>query len=177
MVMKYRAQDMNGKIYDYDRGPITEMMFNSWNSNGVIEFIEKGKENPNWKNSCFDLSKGEPVIVDGILCAPRSVKITEEMFKTNCTHEQFKDHLEKSSCLGIERKHSHYFKDVSKLDYIDVYRIIDLYKITDPCDQHALKKLLVPGGRGHKDVMQDTQDVIDTMQRKLEMMKELLNNN
>lgn len=69
-------------------------------------------------------------------------------------------------------KHSHYKRDVSKLDYIDVYRIIDLYQLNDPCFQHALKKILVPGERGHKDLKKDIQDIIDTMQRKLEMMRE-----
>lgn len=69
-------------------------------------------------------------------------------------------------------KHSHYKRDVSHLDHIDVYRIIDLYQLHDPCFQHALKKILVPGERGHKDLKKDIQDIIDTMQRKLEMMRE-----
>ncbi len=70
-------------------------------------------------------------------------------------------------------KHTHYFKDVSGLDRIDVYRIIDLYKITDPCIQHALKKLLVAGGRGAgKDISKDMQEVIDSCVRWQEMQKE-----
>jgi hypothetical protein len=70
------------------------------------------------------------------------------------------------------RKHNHYFKDVSHLDYIDVYRIIDLYKIQDPCLQHALKKLLVAGGRGSKDTNKDIQEVIDSCLRHQEMQRE-----
>jgi len=69
-------------------------------------------------------------------------------------------------------KHHHYKKDVKHLDYIDVYRIIDLYELHDPCFQHALKKILVPGARGHKDLINDINDIIDTMQRKLEMIAE-----
>jgi hypothetical protein len=71
-----------------------------------------------------------------------------------------------------EKKHSHYFKDVSNLDYIDVYRVIDLFKIEHPCLQHAVKKLLVSGGRGHKDEDRDIQDVIDSCVRWQEMRKE-----
>jgi hypothetical protein len=71
-----------------------------------------------------------------------------------------------------EQKHSHYKKDVKHLDYIDVYRIINLYELNDPCFQHALKKILVPGARGHKDLTKDINDIIDTMQRKLEMLVE-----
>ena len=70
------------------------------------------------------------------------------------------------------RKHNHYFKDVSHLDYIDVYRIIDLYKIQDPCLQHALKKLLVAGGRGSEDTNKDIQEVIDSCLRYQEMQRE-----
>lgn len=165
MEERYRAQDMNGRIYDYQGKP--EINVNIWSSSHVCDFKGQGKPNPNWKTACFELSQGEPVIIDGILCAPGTVT-----YKTNRTQEQFDEHLRTTSCTGQDRKHSHYFKDVSKLDVIDVYRIIDLWKITDPCDQHALKKILCPGGRGHKDIIQDTQDVIDTMQRKLEMFSE-----
>jgi len=69
-------------------------------------------------------------------------------------------------------RHLHYRKYVGHLDYIDVYRIIDLYELHDPCFQHALKKVLVPGQRGHKDLTKDINDIIDTMKRKLEMLAE-----
>ena len=72
----------------------------------------------------------------------------------------------------MSKEHNHYFKNVEHLDYIDVYRIIELFNITDPCLQHALKKLLVAGGRGHKDINRDIQDVIDSCQRWQEMREE-----
>ena len=70
-------------------------------------------------------------------------------------------------------KHSHYFKDVSKLDKIDVYSVLALFEVTDPCIQHAVKKLLCTGNRGHKDFNKDVQDSIDSLQRCLELRKEL----
>lgn len=73
----------------------------------------------------------------------------------------------------MERKHSHYFKPVGHLSVVDVYRVLDLFGVTDPCLQHAAKKLLVAGGRGAgKDYRKDIQEAIDTLQRKLEMMDE-----
>lgn len=72
----------------------------------------------------------------------------------------------------VERKHNHYFKDVSKLQVVDVYRVIDLFGVKDPCIQHALKKLLVSGGRGVKDMDRDVQEAIDTLQRFQEMRRE-----
>ena len=70
-------------------------------------------------------------------------------------------------------KHSHYFKDVKHLTSIDVYRVIQLFNVTDPCLQHALKKVLVAGGRGAgKDIKQDIQEAIDTLQRWQQMNSE-----
>ena len=69
--------------------------------------------------------------------------------------------------------HSHYFKDVSQLDTIDVYRVIDLFNVTDPCIQHAVKKLLVAGGRGAgKDINKDIQEAIDSLVRWKDMRQE-----
>jgi hypothetical protein len=48
----------------------------------------------------------------------------------------------------MDREHNHYFKSVQGLNYIDVYHVLQLFNVTDPCIQHAVKKLLVAGGRG-----------------------------
>lgn len=69
-------------------------------------------------------------------------------------------------------KHSHYFKDVSNLLEIDVYRVLKLFDVTDPCIQHAVKKLLCAGGRGVKDVDKDVHEAIDSLLRYEEMRKE-----
>lgn len=70
-----------------------------------------------------------------------------------------------------DKKHSHYFKKCG-YDYVDVYRILKMFDVTDPCISHACKKLLVSGGRGFKDIDHDIQDVIDTLVRWQEMRKE-----
>lgn len=71
-----------------------------------------------------------------------------------------------------EKKHYHYFKDVSNLLKIDVYRVLKLFDVTDPCIQHAVKKLLCAGGRGVKDVDKDVHEAIDSLLRYEEMRKE-----
>lgn len=70
------------------------------------------------------------------------------------------------------RAHNHYFKDVSRLEVIDVYRVLGLFDVTDPCLQHAIKKLLVAGGRGVKDVSRDIQEAIDTLTRWQQLREE-----
>jgi hypothetical protein len=76
---------------------------------------------------------------------------------------------------SVNRKHGHYFKDVSKYREADVYRVCQMFDIDDPsgATQHAIKKLLLAGGRGGgKDRAKDLREAIDTMSRLLEMMKE-----
>jgi hypothetical protein len=73
---------------------------------------------------------------------------------------------------NVEVKHSHYFKNVAHLRSIDVYRTLSLFEVTDPCIQHAVKKLLCAGGRGVKRVERDIQEAIDSLQRWQQMCNE-----
>lgn len=68
-----------------------------------------------------------------------------------------------------QRKHGHYFRPCP-YSFVDVYRILLVFGVTDPCMQHAIKKLLVAGGReGGKDQTRDVQEAIDTLTRWIEM--------
>lgn len=68
--------------------------------------------------------------------------------------------------------HSHYYRNVEHLKNIDVYRTLDLFGVTHPCLQHAAKKILCAGQRGHKDQQRDVQEAIDTLRRWQEMQEE-----
>lgn len=70
--------------------------------------------------------------------------------------------------------HDKYKKDISNLEtsFIDVYRVLTLFNVTDPCIQHAVKKLLCAGGRGVKDKEQDIHEARDSMNRWIEMRLE-----
>ena len=72
----------------------------------------------------------------------------------------------------MERKYNHYFKNVAHLEALDVYRVLQLFGVTDPCLQHAIKKLLCAGVRGVKDQSKDIQEAIDALNRSLEMRRE-----
>lgn len=74
---------------------------------------------------------------------------------------------------AVRARHSHYHKSVHGLGYVDVYRVLTLFSVTDPCIQHAVKKLLVAGGRGAgKDISRDVQEAIDSLRRWQEMQNE-----
>lgn len=78
--------------------------------------------------------------------------------------------------MAMKEKHSHYYKNVAHLKDIDAYRVLERFGVTDPSIQHAVKKLLVAGGRGAgKDQDQDVQEAIDSLQRFQEMRAEDLN--
>lgn len=55
--------------------------------------------------------------------------------------------------------------------WVDVYDILDLYNITNPGDQHAIKKMVMPGGRGVKTANQDRQEAIDSLVRAKQLDK------
>lgn len=75
--------------------------------------------------------------------------------------------------VETERRHNHYFKDVNHLATVDVYRVLELFEVTNPSIAHAVKKLLVAGGRGAgKDISQDIQEAMDSLRRWQEMRSE-----
>lgn len=76
---------------------------------------------------------------------------------------------------SMAERYPKYYKDVRHLDYIDVYRIHQLYQIDDPsgCLQHADKKILLSGERtGGKPKRKDIEEARDTLTRWLEIQDE-----
>lgn len=71
-----------------------------------------------------------------------------------------------------KEKRPHYYKDVSSLETIDVYRVIELFELHNPCLQHALKKILCAGKRSAKDAAKDVTEAIESLQRWQEMRAE-----
>ncbi len=70
-------------------------------------------------------------------------------------------------------EHSHYHKDVSHLKTIDIYRLLELFGVTDQALGHAIKKLLCAGQRGAgKTFEQDVREAVDTLNRRLQMLAE-----
>jgi len=68
--------------------------------------------------------------------------------------------------------HNHYFRDVTGLEKLDVYRLLDLFGVTCPVAQHVVKKAIAAGQRGHKTLRRDWQDIADSARRKMEMINE-----
>jgi len=55
---------------------------------------------------------------------------------------------------------------------IDVYDVLKAWGVTCPATQHAIKKLLQPGGRGHKDKLTDLREAMASILRAIEMAED-----
>ena len=68
---------------------------------------------------------------------------------------------------------SKYNREIIGLDgkatTVDVYRVLDAFHVADPATQHAIKKLLCLGLRGHKDYLTDIDDSIESLQKAKEL--------
>lgn len=72
--------------------------------------------------------------------------------------------------MALVALYPHYYKDISSLNVLDVYRVCDLYQVDDTSGSihHAIKKLLVSGNRGGgKSFYKDVKEARDTLDRYL----------
>lgn len=83
--------------------------------------------------------------------------------------------------VSIERGHASYrdkskgvyVKDVSHLQSIDIYAILQIYGVTDHAIGHAIKKLLCAGKRGAKSKEQDVIEAKKSLERYMKMQDEI----
>lgn len=54
----------------------------------------------------------------------------------------------------------------------DIYDVIKAFNVTCPALQHLIKKALCSGLRGHKDKLQDVEEVLASAKRAVELEKE-----
>lgn len=52
---------------------------------------------------------------------------------------------------------------------IDIYDVLQAWEVTNPAIQHAIKKLLQPGQRGHKTREEDLQEALVSIERAIEL--------
>lgn len=179
---EYEFGDVDDEEEEYCFSKELDRILNSDQAQYTIKaekFADGGKEEGVWKDSSakgYDFKVEENGAISGF-------RITEEKdgasmgnrydengklsgFFINTGNEKI------GGIKGSERKHSHYFKDVRHLDYIDVYQVCKLFPVDDDSGAitHARKKLLVAGGRGAgKDMIKDITEARDTLNRYLQI--------
>lgn len=74
-------------------------------------------------------------------------------------------------------------KEIMRVEVqVDIYDVLNAWRVTDPALQHALKKIIQPGERGNKTAAQDLREAIYSIERCLEntrpetvMLNDMLN--
>ena len=66
------------------------------------------------------------------------------------------------------RKTNKYHRQVEDT-ILDVYDVLSAFKVTNPATAHAVKKLLCPGQRGHKDRLTDLEEARSALERAIEL--------
>ena len=79
--------------------------------------------------------------------------------------------VEAESQVGTEKSLDSHYKYSFNGVKLDPYRILEVYGIANPAQQHAIKKLL-RAGKSIKDLKQDIEEVQMTLTRWLEMIEE-----
>lgn len=69
---------------------------------------------------------------------------------------------------GVEVNNK-YQREIKAGVYIDVYDVLKAFRVTNPATQHAIKKLLAGGLRGHKDLLQDLNEAHASISRAIEL--------
>tara|TARA_R110002153_G_scaffold25210_6_gene80205 strand:+ start:4860 stop:5294 length:435 start_codon:yes stop_codon:yes gene_type:complete len=70
---------------------------------------------------------------------------------------------------GLQR--THYHVEIVPGVLVDVYDVLTAWGVTNPAYQHLIKKALKPGNRGHKDMVTDAQDIIDSAIRAKQLIE------
>jgi len=63
---------------------------------------------------------------------------------------------------------SKYTRQIKGVD-VDIYDILVAFNVTNPATAHAIKKLLLPGERGHKDLVTDLEEAKASIERAIEL--------
>lgn len=74
-------------------------------------------------------------------------------------------------CVSVPKESGNKYTRTMKGVEFDAYDVIEACGIKCPALQHAAKKVLYTGVRGHKDEEQDLQDIIDSAHRAMELYK------
>lgn len=67
------------------------------------------------------------------------------------------------------QKHNKYMREIKPGVWVDIYDVLQAWKITNPAQQHLAKKAMQGGQRGHKDYETDMLDIISSAKRAIEL--------
>ncbi len=69
----------------------------------------------------------------------------------------------------VAKNKTKYQREIKKGVFVDVYDVLVAFGVTNPAMQHAIKKMLAAGQRGVKDVIQDMDEAMQSIERAKEL--------
>lgn len=69
----------------------------------------------------------------------------------------------------VNNPRNKYMREIKPGVWVDVYDVIQAWKVTNSAQQHLIKKALQGGQRGHKDYETDMHDIIASATRAIEL--------
>tara|TARA_Y100000310_G_C20664639_1_gene806784 strand:- start:729 stop:1058 length:330 start_codon:yes stop_codon:yes gene_type:complete len=72
----------------------------------------------------------------------------------------------------MTNKYNRTIKKGGKQVVVDVYDVLDAFDVKCPALQHLIKKALCVGIRGHKNEAQDLEDILDSVNRAIELFND-----
>lgn len=97
--------------------------------------------------------------------ADTACSIAEQVTDTYLAQLTADDNADKVSINKYQRQ---IINAVGESIIVDVYDVLDAFNVTDAAVAHAIKKLLAPGQRGTKTVVQDLQESIASVERAID---------
>lgn len=86
-------------------------------------------------------------------------------------YEDLEMMCEETIKANLANNNSKYVRTIKGVS-VDVYDVLKAFNVRCPAMQHALKKMLCSGLRGHKDMFQDKEEAIQSIKRSIELDKE-----
>lgn len=172
--MKFKIGDMVKILYREDERCNPVFPANVVGKVGCVTEVDR-KENRYWVSFYGLAALSRWINEDSLELAVQQVygPIDVQVVMPLLQEQKIRDAIDKAMKQDdpeLVKEYKHYKYDYKGIK-LDPYRILTVYNVTCPAMQHAIKKLL-RAGNSIKDLEQDIQEVIDTLKRKLEMLKE-----
>lgn len=91
--------------------------------------------------------------------------------KTNYVAPEYQKPVDYSTAVGIPPRNK-YSREIKPGVFVDVYDVLRAFQVADGALAHLVKKALAVGQRGHKDALEDYEDIVKSAERALEIHKE-----
>lgn len=98
--------------------------------------------------------------------------VKDQIEKLDAAYKAVIDFLDEKAKPDQDQMTQNKYQRKVKGVVIDVYDVLVAWEVTNPAVQHAIKKLLQPGQRGHKDVTTDLAEAGQSIGRAIEIERE-----